>query len=125
LTSLCPHVLPRHPRSTLFPYTTLFRSIINDEHKGLTKSLVDSHRLALSKSPEQEKPELAISAQLNKDADSPWYGAVNTGGISKSTPGSKRKITLRTFHEANKVLISGPRIKYAEYATKYEAAKNF
>lgn len=98
---------------------------INNEHKGMTKSLVDAHTLALSKSPEEEAPHLAISWQLNNDVDSPWHDAVNAGGISKSTPGSKRKITLRTFQEANRVLISGPLCQFAEYPQKYEAVKNY
>lgn len=104
--------------------TEIFTTI-NDQQKGLTKSLVDSHTLFLSKAPREEAPHLAIAAQLNKDADSPWYGAVNTGGISKGSPGSKRKITLRTFQDANRVLISGPRCQNAEYDTKYNTAKNF
>jgi len=99
---------------------------INDKHKGLTKSLVDSHRHTLSKSPQEEAPHLAVSVQLNKDTDSPWFQAVNTGGIStEGTPGSKRKITLRTFQEANRVLISGPRCQFAEYNVKYDSTKNF
>lgn len=104
--------------------TEIFTTI-NDKHKGLTKSLVDSHHLSLSQAPEDEIPHIAIAAKLNKDADSPWSNAVNTGGISKSTAGSKRKITLRTFQEANKVLISGARCQNAEYQTKYDAAKNY
>ncbi|MGD0792068.1 MAG: DGQHR domain-containing protein [Terriglobales bacterium] len=98
---------------------------INDKHKGLTKSLVDSHRFSLSKDPKEEAPHLAISVQLNKDSDSPWSQAVNTGGISQSSPGGKRKITLRTFQEANRVLISGPRGQNADYEVKYEATKNY
>lgn len=99
---------------------------INDNQKGLQKSLVDSHRLALSNDPKQEFPHIAIAAQLNEDADSPWYQAVNLGGVSeKGTPGSKRKITLRTFREANRVLISGPRCQNADYDQKYEAVRNF
>jgi DGQHR domain-containing protein len=104
--------------------TEIFTTI-NDKHKGLSKSLVDSHLLSLSKAPKEQAPHLAISAQLNKDADSPWHGAVNTGGISKGTPGSKRKITMRTFQEANRVLIAGPRCQNSTYDTKYDAAKNF
>jgi DNA sulfur modification protein DndB len=104
--------------------TSIFTTI-NDKHKGLTKSLVDSHSLALSKSPEEEIPHVAIAAKLNKDADSPWHDAVNTGGISKSTAGAKRIITLRTFQEANRVLICGPRCQNADFETKYNAAKNF
>jgi DNA sulfur modification protein DndB len=98
---------------------------INDKHKGLTKSLVDSHSYTLSKDPKEEAPHLAISVQLNKDSDSPWSQAVNTGGISQSTPGAKRKITLRTFQDANRVLISGPRCQNDDYDVKYEAAKNY
>jgi DGQHR domain-containing protein len=98
---------------------------INDKHKGLTKSLVDAHNYSLAKKPEEELPHLAISWQLNNDPDSPWHDAVNTGGISQSTPGSKRTITLRTFQEANKVLISGPVCQFADYAKKYEAVKNY
>src|SRR5690606_41255176 len=30
-------VTPQPPRSTLFPYTTLFRSIVNEERKKLSK----------------------------------------------------------------------------------------
>jgi DNA sulfur modification protein DndB len=104
--------------------TSIFTTI-NDEHKGLTKSLVDTHMLSLSKSPEEEVPHIAIANKLNKDPDSPWHNAVNTGGISNSTPGSKRIITLRTFQEANRVLIAGPRCRNADFDTKYEAAKNY
>ena len=49
----------------------------------------------------------ALAAELNKDSSSPWHDAVNTGGISTSTPGSKRRITMRTFQGAIKTLISG------------------
>ena len=98
---------------------------INNEHKGMTKSLVDAHTLALTKDPQEEAPHLAISWQLNEDPDSPWHNAVNAGGISQSTPGSKRKITLRTFQEANRVLISGPLCQFAEYSAKYDAVKNY
>lgn len=99
---------------------------INDNQKGLQKSLVDSHKLALSKNPEDEIPHIAIATALNTDADSPWYQAVNTGGVSeKGSPGSKRKITLRTFQDANRVLISGPRSQNADYKAKYDAVRNF
>lgn len=104
--------------------TEIFTTI-NDKHMGLTKSLVDSHLLTLSKSPEEEIPHISIAAKLNKDADSPWHNAVNTGGISKSTAGNKRKITLRTFQDANRVLISGPRCQNSDYDTKYNVAKNY
>jgi DGQHR domain-containing protein len=99
---------------------------INDNQKGLQKSLVDSHKLALSANPEKEIPHIAIAAELNNDASSPWYQTVNTGGVSsQGTPGSKRKITLRTFQDANRVLISGPRCQNADYKEKYDAVRNF
>lgn len=109
------------PKEEIEIFTT-----INDNQKGLQKSLVDSHRLALAKAPQDQIPHIAIAAQLNKDANSPWFEAVNTGGVSaKGTPGSKRKITLRTFQEANRVLTSGPRCQNAEYDKKYEVVRNF
>lgn len=99
---------------------------INDNQKGLQKSLVDSHRLSLSKDPREEMPHIAIAAELNDEAGSPWYQAVNTGGVSeKGSPGGKRKITLRTFQDANRILISGPRCENANYEQKYEAVRNF
>ncbi len=99
---------------------------INDKHKGLTKSLVDSHTLTLGKkSAQQDNPHLAIAGELNKDPNSPWYQAVNTGGISQTTPGTKRKVNLRTFQQAVHTLISGPRCQNSEYDTKYQAVKNF
>jgi len=99
---------------------------INDNQKGLQKSLVDSQRLRLSKNPEEELPHIAIATELNNDSSSPWYQAVNTGGVSsKGTPGSKRKITLRTFQDANNTLISGPRCQNADYKDKYDAVRNF
>ena len=99
---------------------------INDNQKGLQKSLVDSQRLRLSKNPEEELPHIAIATELNSDSSSPWYQAVNTGGVSeKGTPGSKRKITLRTFQDANLTLISGPRCQNASYREKYDAVRNF
>jgi len=99
---------------------------INDNQKGLQKSLVDSHRLALSKNPQDELPHIAIAAELNAEADSPWFNTVNTGGVSeKGTPGSKRKITLRTFQDANLTLISGPRCQNVSYKEKYDAVRNF
>jgi DNA sulfur modification protein DndB len=104
--------------------TQIFTTI-NDKHMGLTKSLVDSHSLALAKSPEEEIPHLAIAAKLNTDTDSPWHDAVNTGGISKGSPGTKRIITLRTFQEANRILISGPRCQNSDFETKYNVAKNY
>jgi len=107
------------------PEETSIFTTINDKHMGLTKSLVDSHSLTLSKAPEEELPHIAIAAKLNKDSDSPWHDAVNTGGISKSTPGAKRIITLRTFQEANRVLISGARCQTADFETKYNVANSF
>lgn len=98
---------------------------INDQQKGLTKSLVDTHRLRLTKNAHDVEPHLAIAAELNKDSSSPWHDAVNTGGISTSTPGSKRRITMRTFQGAIKTLISGSRCMSAPYEAKYEAVKNF
>jgi len=86
---------------------------------------VDNHRLTLTKDAHKTDPHLSIAAELNNDSSSPWYQAVNTGGISQSTPGSKRRITLRTFQGAIKTLISGSRCENAPYDTKYEAVKNF
>ena len=105
---------------------TIFTTI-NDEHMGLAKSLVDAHTLTLTGKDDARKnePHLAIAADLNDDKKSPWYQSVNSGGISKSTPGTKRRITLRTFQVAIKDLISGPRCQNAAYETKYEAVKNF
>ncbi|MBV9762063.1 MAG: DGQHR domain-containing protein [Acidobacteriaceae bacterium] len=99
---------------------------INDSQKGLAKSLVDAqHHSLRGDTAKQTDPHLAIAVQLNKDPNSPWFEAVNTGGISKSTPGSKRKITLRTFQLAIKELISGPRCENAPYDTKYQVTKNY
>jgi hypothetical protein len=45
--------------------------------------------------------------------------------ISQSTPGSKRRITLRTFQGAIKTLISDSRCENATYEMKYEVVKHF
>jgi len=99
-------------------------TIINDKHKGLTKSLVDKHRARLygEELPEEE-PHLAIAVKLNEDTDSPWLKAIDTGG--EKTPGNKRRVTLRTLQEATKEMVSGPRCQNADYKTKYEVVLNF
>lgn len=96
----------------------------NDEHQGLTKSLVDKHRAVLigPELPDIE-PHLAIAVKLNEDPESPWFKAVNTGG--EKTPGSKRLVALRTLQEATKVLIARPRCQNADFDTKYEAVLNY
>lgn len=97
----------------------------NDKHKGLTKSLVDTHRARLAGEPLKElQPHLAIAIRLNDDADSVWYKAVNTGGAS-ATPGTKRKVNLRTLQQATKDLIAGPRCKNANFDKKYECVRNY
>jgi DGQHR domain-containing protein len=99
-------------------------TIINDEHKGLTKSLVDKHRARLlgAELPEEE-PHLAIAVKLNDDSASPWFKAIDTGGVK--TPGTKRRVTLRTLQEATREMISGPRCQNADFTTKYRVVLNF
>ena len=99
---------------------------INDKHKGLTKSLVDSHtRTLLGQTAEEKAPHLAIADKLNDDSESPWYRTVNTGGESTATPGTKRKITLRTLQTAIKEMIDGPQCESQPFDKKYECVKNF
>ena len=75
---------------------------------GLTKSLVDKNRERLiGDDLPDEEPHLWIALKLNSDKKSPWHHAVDTGG--EKTPGTKRRGTLRTFQEATKEMISGPR----------------
>lgn len=102
-------------------------TIINDQHKGLTKSLVDKHTARLlGEDLRAEKPQLAIAMKLNQDAESPWFKAIDTGGEEKEkTPGTKRRITLRTLQEATREMISGPRCQNADYETKYQVVVNF
>lgn len=99
-------------------------TIINDKHKGLTKSLVDQHRARLygEELPEEE-PHLAIAVRLNGDPDTPWVKAIDTGG--EKTPGTKRRVTLRTLQEATREMISGPRCQNADFETKYAVVVNF
>ena len=99
-------------------------TIINDKHMGLTKSLVDKNRARLigDDLPEEE-PHLWIALKLNSEKKSPWYHGVDTGG--EKTPGTKRRVTLRTFQEATKEMISGPRCQNADRKTKYEVVQNF
>lgn len=99
---------------------------VNDEHKGMTKSLVDHHRFTLAGADaEEQEPHLAIAERLNEDKESPWFGTINTGGVTDGTAGTKRKLTLRTFQQANKDLISGPRCSNAPFEEKYDIVKNY
>lgn len=99
-------------------------TIFNDEHVGLTKSLVDKHTAVLI-GPDLpgELPHLAIAVKLNTDPASPWFKAIDTGG--EKTPGTKRRVTLRTLQQATKWMIAGPRAQNADFDTKYEAVLNY
>lgn len=99
-------------------------TIINDKHEGLGKSLVDKNRAQLlgAELPEKE-PHLDIAVKLNEEKKSPWYHLVDTGG--EKTPGTKRRVTLRSLQEATREMISGPRCQNATSATKLEVVTNF
>ncbi len=101
-------------------------TIINDKHEGLTKSLVDKNRARLlGDYLEDREPHLAIALQLNDDKKSPWYHLVDTGGEKEKTPGTKRRVTLRSLQEATREMISGPRCQNATAETKFQLVVNF
>jgi DGQHR domain-containing protein len=99
-------------------------TIINDKHEGLTKSLVDRNRAQLLGDELSDKlPHLDIALKLNTEKKSPWYHLIDTGG--EKTPGTKRRVTLRSLQEATKEMISGPRCQNAASAKKFEVVMNF
>src|SRR5437667_1675384 len=82
-------------------------TIFNDKHKGLIKSLVDRNRAYLlgDERSEEQVPHVAIAMRLNSDPKSPWLKQIDTGG--EKTPGTKRRVSLRTMQQAVRSLISG------------------
>jgi len=99
-------------------------TIINEKHEGLRTSLVDRNRAQLlgEELPEKE-PHLDIAVKLNEEKKSPWYHLVDTGG--EKTPGTKRRVTLRSLQDATREMISGPRCLNATSIVKLEVVMNF
>jgi DGQHR domain-containing protein len=99
-------------------------TVINDQHEGLTKSLVDKNTAQLlGDDLPEKKPHLDIAVKLNEEKKSPWHHLVDTGG--EKTPGTKRRVTLRSLQEATREMISGPRCQNANSVTKLEVVMNF
>src|SRR5438445_8298739 len=90
-------MIPRPPRSTLFPYTTLFRSQAQDKHNGLYREKICDMR----KSPCCESP---------RSAPPLWLSDGQSGGADRGDSQQDRKSTRLNSSHAN--------ISYAVFCLK-------
>src|SRR2546425_12326316 len=102
-------MIRRPPRSTLFPYTTLFRSLVGADNLG-SPTLVDSHRsdaftmLAFSPPTEPEPPDRRWRGRsLRQDPPAPGDQA-SALADTRDPPGEREhRLALRRIRPARRV----------------------
>src|SRR2546426_10543870 len=95
-------MIRRPPRSTLFPYTTLFRSVRGETMNGPDLAVLELAQRRLDPAPQLVGGEAIARAQVGGGQ------AVAIPQLARRPGGPRRQYALQGFTEAGLCFLSGP-----------------